>query len=91
METYKLYNNEVELTFDPVKHMYKVNDKIVFGVTSICGILDKKALMYWAVNMAIKHLETYLKGKDFIGIERDSEYMKIAEARINNTQKGLFS
>jgi len=31
-----------------------------------------------------------LEGFDFIGIERDSEYMKIAEAKINNTQKGLF-
>lgn len=53
----KLYNGEVELVFDSVKHTYEANGKIVFGVTSITGILDKPALVYWAANMAAEWFE----------------------------------
>ena len=59
----KLYNGEVELVFDgrPYKHIYTVDDRVVYGVTSIIGVLDKPALMYWAVNMAGEYLQENLK------------------------------
>lgn len=47
----KLYDGKVELVFDDVKHTYEANGKIIFGVTSITGVLDKPALMYWSANM----------------------------------------
>jgi hypothetical protein len=61
MEKTKLYNGAVELIFDDKKHMYSVDGKTVFGVTSIVGVLDKPALIYWAVNQAIISLESSLK------------------------------
>ena len=61
MESYKLYNGNIELIFDKDKHIYRVGDKIIYGVTSATGILDKPALMYWAVNQAIGFLDKALK------------------------------
>ena len=60
-EKYLLYNGKVELNFDPTKHIYTENNKIIFGVTSICGVLNKPAIVYWAVNMAINYLNDNLK------------------------------
>ena len=51
MEKVKLYNGEVELIFDPATHTYTANGEIVFGVTSVVGVLDKPALVYWSANM----------------------------------------
>ena len=85
METYSLYNNTVTLEFHEGKHMYKVNDKIVFGVTSICGILDKKALMYWAVNMAIKHLDSVLKPGMIIDEINKTKMLNEAKVAHRNT------
>lgn len=61
MEVTKLYNDKVELKFDKDKHIYTVNGEIIFGVTSATGILDKPALMYWAVNQALGFLDKALK------------------------------
>jgi hypothetical protein len=61
MQEYKLYNGEVTLKFDESKHLYMVDDKIVYGVTSACGVLDKPALKQWAVNMGVNYLEDNLK------------------------------
>lgn len=61
IEIYKLYNGEVALQYEGIKHRYSVDDKTVYGVTSIINVLSKPALMYWAVNMAIGHLEKNLK------------------------------
>ena len=63
-QKYSLYNGEIELVFDdrPTKHIYYVNDKVVYGVTSIIGnVLAKPALLYWAVNQAIEYMENNLK------------------------------
>lgn len=60
METYKLYNGQIELKFDNTSHMYTVNDKVVYGVTSAVGVLNKPALLYWAVNMAVEYLDANL-------------------------------
>ncbi len=61
MENFKLYNGEVILQYEPQRHIYSVKDKIVYGTTSIIGILDKPALMYWAVNQAVEFLQENLK------------------------------
>lgn len=66
----KLYGGKVVLEFDEGRHIYSVGGKIVYGVTSVTGILDKPALMYWAVNQAISVLEAKLEpGKALDEIE----------------------
>lgn len=56
----KLYKGEVELVFDDVKHTYEANGQIVFGVTSVVGVLDKPALMYWSANMGAEFADKCL-------------------------------
>lgn len=58
---YKLYGDKIILEFEPKNHVYSVNGKQVWGVTSITGVLDKPALKYWAVNKAIEYLESNLR------------------------------
>lgn len=61
MTKYKLYNNEIELCFDPTTHTYTVDNEIIYGVTSICGILNKPAILFWAVNKAVDYIDKNLK------------------------------
>lgn len=51
VQTNKLYKGKVELIFNDATHTYTVDDKIVYGVTSVVGVLDKPALVYWSANM----------------------------------------
>jgi CRISPR/Cas system-associated exonuclease Cas4 (RecB family) len=60
-EKTSLYNGKIELNFDEGKHLYTVNGNTVYGVTSIVGVLDKPALLYWAVNQTILFLSGALK------------------------------
>jgi hypothetical protein len=82
METVKLYNGEVELKFDPITHTYTVDGEIVLGVTSITGVLDKPALLYWVNNTDMKYLEEALK----VGMRID----EISKVSIISGMKGLF-
>lgn len=61
LEKYSLYQGKVILEFDSQKHAYSVNGKPVYGTTSITGVLNKPALMYWAVNQAIDFIQANLK------------------------------
>jgi len=47
----KMYNGAIELEFDEKKHVYRVGDQIVPGVTSILDILPKPWLAPWAVKI----------------------------------------
>jgi len=58
---YILYRGEIELLFDEEKHLYTVNGKKADGTTGVLGVIAKPALMYWAVNQAIEHLQAILK------------------------------
>ncbi|MCH7541559.1 PD-(D/E)XK nuclease family protein [Patescibacteria group bacterium] len=73
METYKLYDGEVTLAFDPGRHKYTVSDRHagpkailidvpVDGVTGITGIIDKSGpISGWAVKLTVGHFEKNLK------------------------------
>lgn len=61
METYSLYNNTVELVFDPVKHKYTVGGKKVDGVTTVLKVISKPALVPWAAKMTSEYVEKNLK------------------------------
>jgi cytochrome c2 len=54
------YNNEICLFFDPGKHHYTVNGKTIDGVTTVLGVINKPALMYWAVNKAVEYIDQNL-------------------------------
>jgi len=92
MELYKLYNGEITLQFDKLKHIYSVNDKIAYGVTSTVGILSKPALMYWAVNEGVKYLGNNLKpGKalDEIQIKDLMEGVRTAHRSTGGKAMGI--
>lgn len=78
----KLYNEEIELVFDSVKHTYEANGKIVFGVTSITGILDKPALLWWVNKVDVEYLEKELK----MGMVID----ELVKSKLLTGIKGLF-
>ena len=60
-ESYFLYDGSVELKFNPDKHVYTVDGVVVQSATGITGVINKPALMYWAVNQAIEFLQNSLK------------------------------
>jgi hypothetical protein len=61
IQKYTLYNGKVVLEFEPEKHIYTVKGKRIEGVTGVTGIINKPALMYWAVNQTIEFLQKVLK------------------------------
>lgn len=57
----QLYDGEITLVFDPVKHVYSINGRKIVGTTSISGQLDKSGpLMWWAVGQALAHIDEKL-------------------------------
>lgn len=46
----------MNFTFDEKKHVYKLDDKPLMGVTSVLGIIAKPALIQWAANMACDYI-----------------------------------
>jgi hypothetical protein len=67
---YKLYKNQIELKFDDEKHIYEVEGKKIEGVTGVCGVIAKPALIYWAVNQAIEFLQkAIVPGKGYDELE----------------------
>lgn len=55
-----LYNRSVPLVFDDDKHHYTIEGRTIDGVTSILKILDKPALIPWAVKMCATYIEENL-------------------------------
>lgn len=88
MEKYLLYGGKIILEYDEKNHIYSVNEKQVYGVTSITGILGKPALIYWAVNQAINFLKLNLvpgKALDEVQIKQLLENARIAHTKTKNT------
>lgn len=56
----KLYNGTIELDFDPKVHKYTLNGKKVDGVTSILKMINKPALIGWAVRTDMADLKEAL-------------------------------
>jgi hypothetical protein len=47
------------LTFSAGNHQYRWDGKVVNSVTSILSILNKPALVHWAANTAVEHLQAF--------------------------------
>lgn len=72
-QSYKLYNGDVELFFDEQLHQYTTYTEngliVVPGVTTITHIIDKSAaLMQWAANMAVEHIDNHFDKMQEFGI-----------------------
>lgn len=66
----KLYNGEIEVTFNSGLHRYTIDGEIIPSVTTILGVLDKPALVPWAANMAVDHVRDFLEvGKSYDELE----------------------
>lgn len=60
METTKLYNGEIELCFNKEKHHYTVDGRTIDGVTSILGVINKPALIFWSASKASEFINLNL-------------------------------
>ena len=81
---YQLYNNTIELDFNEEKHLYTVDNKKVDGTTSALGIINKPALMYWAVNQAVAFFQNAIKPGviyDEIQLKAMAEGMKFSHRK----------
>lgn len=61
MEETVLYNGEISLEFDPLSHVYTLDDRVIPGVTSILGVINKEPLKNWKMNEALAYIESYLE------------------------------
>lgn len=61
MEINSLYNGEIELAFDPVKHVYTVGSKKVPGATTVLKVIAKPALIAWSAKMTSQYVAETLK------------------------------
>lgn len=85
MDKHTLYNGEVELIFQEDKHLYTVDGLQVDGVTTALGIINKPALMYWAVNQALEHISRNLKPG--VGLDEVQIKSLLADAKIIHKKK----
>ncbi len=89
---YNLYNGRINLVFDDKTHTYKVNKKVVYGVTSITNVIGKPGLIYWAANMAA---DTFLanmkagKALDEVQIKNLYDLIKTSHSQIKSQAADL--
>ena len=94
IEKYLLYDGKIELSFNKSSHIYSVNGKQVFGVTSITNILSKPALLYWGVNKTVEFLgANWQPGKvyDEVQIKNLLEEARKAHTQIKNEAADIGS
>jgi hypothetical protein len=85
----KLYGGKEEIVFNDYKHKYIHCDKVIPGATTILGILNKPALMYWAANMSSDYfLEHIEPGKSYDEMELEAIWKNAKKA---HTQKKDYS
>ena len=60
MKTVKLYNGTVTVKFDEVKHRYYVDGVYKPGVTTFLKVINKPALIPWAVKQTVEHVRIHL-------------------------------
>lgn len=65
----KFYDGGVELDFYPNSHAFKLNGERLPSVTGILGVINKPALMYWAVNQGIQYLSEKLDSGSHLTFE----------------------
>ena len=89
-ETKTLYKGEVEITFYPDSHRYKLAGERSYltSVTAITGIIDKsRVLIPWAVGLTGAFLRKYLEEAAANNFTKEELYSVIDEALVQHTVK----
>lgn len=74
-------------SFDPAKHVYKLDGKRMTGVTTILGVINKPALVGWAANMAVDYIK---ENCEYIGNtfeDRDGDYYLVSPTELQEARK----
>jgi len=61
MIQYALYNGAVTLSFDEGRHQYRIGERLCPSVTGILEVINKPALIGWAVKCCAEYLEDNLE------------------------------
>ena len=86
----KLYKGEIKVEFNEGSHRYKVNGKVVPGVTGVLSVINKPALMLWPMEMALKHIggkKDQMTGEWTVPTEKTVTQNVIQEASVAFTKK----
>ena len=82
IDTVNLYNGKVKIDFhfdteNPKIHYYTMHGKKdrLLSVTAVTSMLDKPALIPWAVNLAIEHIDDLIR----LGIQITPEHLNEAK------------
>ncbi len=52
------YGAPESFNFDPVEHVYTLEGKRLYGITSVLGVISKPMLIQWAANMAVDYIDS---------------------------------
>lgn len=74
--------------FDEEKHLYFLNGEKLTGVTTILGVIDKPALMPWAVGLAVEHLKK--NPEDWDGAKKAYRQKRDKAADIGTAVHGII-
>lgn len=87
-EFHELYSGEVQLEFRPGRHQYFVAGDQVPSVTGIVAVINKPALVYWAVNQMEEDLaERWQPGKAYDEVEIAEALAEAKKAHRRTTRK----
>ena len=77
----ELYNGDIKLKFDTLKHQYSIDGRIIPGATSILGIVAKNSLIYWSAGCAADYFRERIEpGKVYDEVELDNIYRNAKKA-----------
>lgn len=88
-EQHSLYGGEIQVEFYPDSHRYKMKGERTYlvSVTAATGILDKPALIPWAVGVDLAHIKQYLEERAGQKFTLEELEPIIEEARNKHTEK----
>lgn len=87
----KMYGGTVILEFNPNSHVYKVDSKQVFGVSNVVGVLNKPALMYWAINQTVGFYRDALDpGKPYTEVELEGVHAGAKFATRKTSEESMY-
>lgn len=101
-EKRELYNKEVEITFYPNSHRYKLKGEkgYLIGVTTATGVIDKsRPLILWATRLTGDHMRDFITNNNYdeealleqVAIAQDMHQVKKEKAADLGTQVHNFA
>lgn len=91
-EKYVLYGGDVVLNFDPGPHKYTLEHtgEVVPSTTSITGVIDKPALINWAVSQTTEYIHAVWEpGRKYFQKAIDAILEAASKARHETSQEAI--